>query len=740
MMQREEIAIRPSIELWGGIECTVNRIRDRYLDQLESTGHATRPSDLELFARCGLSTVRYPVLWERTAPRALHAPDWRWSDARLGKLRDLDIQPIVGLVHHGSGPRYTALLDPAFPEKLADFAGAVARRYPWVDKFTPVNEPVTTARFSGLYGHWYPHARDDESFARMLMNECKGTLLAMRAIRATNPRAELIQTDDGGHTYSLPPLEYQATFDNRRRWLTFDILTGRLNPAHPLWDYLHRAGIASHEFEAFASGDACPNVIGLNYYVTSDRFLDHRIDRYPQERWGGNGRERYVDLEAVRVRPQGIYGHRSLLMEAWRRYQIPVALTEVHLGCTREEQLRWLVEAWEGAVAARALGADVRAVTAWSLFGATDWDSLVTRNAGHYESGVFDVRAPSPRPTALAGALGDLSERGQCAHPVLDTPGWWRRPSRVAFASRKDDRIAAIRPVRRPLLITGATGTLGRALGRACVERGLEYRLLHREDMDIADARSVETALVQHRPWAVINAAGYVRVDDAENDVDACYRENTTGPVTVARACSARGILLVTFSSDLVFSGRKTTPYVETDRPEPLSVYGKSKEEAERRVLTTMPRALVIRTSAFFGPWDIYNFLAVALETLAQGRPFPAANDMMVSPTYVPDLASACLDLLIDGEHGIWHLANDGALSWSEFARVGAAAAGLDPRLVLATYGCERDARAELPRYSVLRSERGHIMPSLENALARYMDERSARLAGGAVSNDAMTL
>jgi len=76
----------------------------------------------------------------------------------------LDIQPIVGLIHHGSGPRYTALLDPAFPAKAADFAGAVARRYPWVEKFTPVNEPVTTARFSGLcMVIGIPHARDDES-------------------------------------------------------------------------------------------------------------------------------------------------------------------------------------------------------------------------------------------------------------------------------------------------------------------------------------------------------------------------------------------------------------------------------------------------------------------------------------------------------------------------------------------------------------------------------------------------
>src|SRR3712207_2719887 len=86
--------------------------------------------------------------------------DWAWADERLGRLRELGITPIVGLVHHGSGPRHTSLIDPAFADGLAAFARAVAERYPWVAYYTPINEPLTTARFSGLYGHWYPHGRD----------------------------------------------------------------------------------------------------------------------------------------------------------------------------------------------------------------------------------------------------------------------------------------------------------------------------------------------------------------------------------------------------------------------------------------------------------------------------------------------------------------------------------------------------------------------------------------------------
>lgn len=94
-------------------------------------------------------------------------------------LDDLGIRPIAGLVHHGSGPRHTSLIDPGFPEKLAKFADAVAQRYPWISHYTPVNEPLTTARFSGLYGHWYPHERDDLMFAKVLIHECRATVLSM---------------------------------------------------------------------------------------------------------------------------------------------------------------------------------------------------------------------------------------------------------------------------------------------------------------------------------------------------------------------------------------------------------------------------------------------------------------------------------------------------------------------------------------------------------------------------------
>jgi dTDP-4-dehydrorhamnose reductase len=140
-------------------------------------------------------------------------------------------------------------------------------------------------------------------------------------------------------------------------------------------------------------------------------------------------------------------------------------------------------------------------------------------------------------------------------------------------------------------------------------------------------------------------------------------------------------------------------------------------------VLSVDPRALVIRTSAFFGPWDQHNFLTVALRSIAAGRTFGAADDATVSPTYLPDLADACLDLLIDGEQGIWHLVNSGAATWAELARRAAELAGLNAALVegrpMETFGLA----ALRPRNSALVSGRGTLLPSLDHALRRYIHE-----------------
>jgi dTDP-4-dehydrorhamnose reductase len=176
------------------------------------------------------------------------------------------------------------------------------------------------------------------------------------------------------------------------------------------------------------------------------------------------------------------------------------------------------------------------------------------------------------------------------------------------------------------------------------------------------------------------------------------------------------GIPLVTFSSDLVFDGQAGRAYGEEDEVGPACVYGRSKAEAERAVIAIHDRALIVRTSAFFGAWDRYNFAWHVLERLGEGKFFEACPKTIVSPTFVPDLCHAVLDLLIDGETGIWHLANQGEVSWYEFARRTAEGAGHDPERIVAA------ARPDATN-TALTSSRGRLLRPLDQAIGAYLND-----------------
>lgn len=707
---------RPAV--WAGIECTVNRVGDTYHDQLARGGHENRPADVERLAALGVKAVRYPVLWER---HAANPAEWQRTDDRLRRLRDAGVRTILGLVHHGSGPPHTSLADPNFAEGLAAFARQVAERYPWADAYTPVNEPLTTARFAGLYGHWYPHGRDNATFLRCLVNQCRAVALGMRAIRDVNPTAQLIQTEDLGKVHAPDVLAYQAQFENERRWLSWDLLCGRVDARHPLAGFLRWAGAPTADIDWLCDNPCPPDVLGVNYYVTSERYLDPRLELYPPGACGGNGKHAYADVEAARVLPAGIAGAGEIIREAWERYGLPVAVTEAHLGCTREEQLRWYADVWRAACAARADGADVRAVTAWSAFGAHDWDSLVTQDRGSYEPGVFDSRTDPPRPTAVAGLVKQLTRGAEPSHPVLDGPGWWHRPERLLFPNGPLPAEApAVKRV-RPILVTGGSGALGAAFQRLCARRGLAVVAPARCELDITDPESTAAAIDRAGAWAVVNAAGFGKVDAAEAEAERCRRHNTDGPAVLAVACAARGLPLVTFSTDLVFDGRSTEPYREDAAPGPLSVYGAAKAEAERRVLARHPGALVVRAGALFGPWDGANFLARALRALRNGDRFSAADDIVFTPAFLPALVDETLDLLVDGECGLWHLAPPDAATWADLARATARAAGLQEDGVIGCPARSFGWPAPRPAYSALGTRRGAFLPPLADSIVRFV-------------------
>jgi dTDP-4-dehydrorhamnose reductase len=429
------------LQVWAGVECSRVRVGRHIVDQLSLTEHDRRASDIELIAALGVEAVRYPVQWERVAPRGLANAEWAWPDERLTGLRALGIRPVVGLLHHGYGPPGMSLLHPGFPQAFGRYARAVARRYPWLDAYVPINEPLTTARFSGLYGFWYPHQRSEPVFARLLLAQCLALRAASRAIREVNARAQIIVNEDVGRTFSTPELAPDAAYLNERRFLAWDVLFGRVTKEHPMYELLASTSENARVLADLNADPEPPDVVGVDHYVTSDRFLDHRVALYaPSQR--DPMVPAFVDVEACRVRgiPPGSIAR--AIDDTWMRYRTPLMLSEIALAGEPEDQVVWWREAWSAAEQARARQIDIRAVTAWSVFGSVDWHVLMRRRDDLYAPGAFDVTyaPPLPRPLASAIARTRAQKRKAAGTDVRSRSGvatqrrgWWQRSDRFTL-------------------------------------------------------------------------------------------------------------------------------------------------------------------------------------------------------------------------------------------------------------------------------------------------------------------
>lgn len=657
------------LELWGGHECTVNRVGDRWFDQTPRTGHESRVEDLALFAQIGIRKLRYPALWERVSPDVPEQRDFRWTDERIPEIRRLGMQPILTLCHHGSGPHYTSLMDDSFAPGLARHAAAVAERYPWVEDYTPVNEPLTTARFSALYGYWYPHLKDERALWIALLNEIDATRLAMRAIRTVNPAARLIQTDDLGFCHATLPLKKQAAFQNERRWMGWDLLCGMVIPGHALWNRLVAFGLKDR-LRAIADDPCPPDVIGVNHYLSGERLLDHRIDLHgdrglADRDLGECDGHLYVDVDAVRSLPDEVIGLGSIVEQAWQRYGRPVAITECHHGTTREEQARWFIETWEKAEDLRARGVDLRAVTAWSLLGSHDWNRMVTRFIGHDEPGVFDTRGGSPRPTLMTTVIKALALGQRPTGPGLSVPGWWRDERRrlLAEGAPAFEMKAGPRDVNSPapLMIIAGNPVLIDLTVHACERRGLHYLIAH---------DGPETAIRTVRPWAVL---------DLRDQTDMAGSERVT------QTCSRMGIVATIFSNNVA------------DQP---------RREAG---------LLAVTTHGMFTE-DDGSLAARILDALDDGRQLEAATDVCWSGVYGPSVIDGVLDLMLDGVTGQIHFASFEEWSEAEFARALAVVADRDPDLIVQAGG----EPSEAPR----SDENVSYAPPTESMLERFVIDR----------------
>lgn len=247
-------------------------------------------------------------------------------------------------------------------------------------------------------------------------------------------------------------------------------------------------------------------------------------------------------------------------------------------------------------------------------------------------------------------------------------------------------------------LIAGANGMLGRDLQRALA--GREVLALGRTELDVTDAAAVAAAV--EGVDAVINAAAYTAVDDAETNEDAAYAINATGAENLARAAAAAGARMIQVSTDYVFHGDATSPYSEDAPLDPLGAYGRTKAAGERLVREAHPGAHIVRTAWLYGEHG-GNFAHTMLRLAAARDTVSVVTDQVGQPTWTGDLATAIVALLdSDAPAGAYHGTNGGSASWFDFARAVFEVSGLDPERVLPTDSAAFVRPAPRPSYSVL--------------------------------------
>jgi dTDP-4-dehydrorhamnose reductase len=256
------------------------------------------------------------------------------------------------------------------------------------------------------------------------------------------------------------------------------------------------------------------------------------------------------------------------------------------------------------------------------------------------------------------------------------------------------------------ILLIGRNGQLGHELARA-LARGHELRTADRGELDLADPDAIRRAARDALPDVIVNAAAYTAVDQAESEPALAMRINAEAPAVLAEEAKRRGALLVHYSTDYVFDGEKGSPYVEDDAPNPLSAYGRSKLEGERRIVASGCRHLILRACWVYDSRG-RNFLLTILRLARERDELRVVGDQVGSPTAARDLADASAKLLAMREppEGLYHLAAAGQCSWFEFAREILALSGNSRARLTQITSAEYATAARRPRYSVLSCER----------------------------------
>lgn len=350
--------------LWAvGIEDTfIPQVRPglRRLDEYELTQHYRFwREDLSLAVEAGARGLRWGIPWYRVEPEPGRW-DWRWVDEVLEyAVSRLGLTVVLDLVHYGT-PLWldNSFLNGRYPERVAAYAAAVARRYgSLIRYYTPANEPVVGADWSGRRGEWPPYLTGDDGFVKMALAMARGMVLTAQAIRAEQPDATLVQVE-ASHLYTARPgVEGVVALADEQQFICFDLATGRLTDDHPLRGFLRDHGVCDAELAWFSANAVSFDVFGLNYYPWSNvvvgQHLDGRRWRRPGARSG-----RAIGRVARRI---------------YERYGLPIMVTETSSPGSIARREQWMEETVAALGEARTDGVPIVGYTWFPLFPMIDW-------------------------------------------------------------------------------------------------------------------------------------------------------------------------------------------------------------------------------------------------------------------------------------------------------------------------------------------------------------------------------
>jgi dTDP-4-dehydrorhamnose reductase len=259
------------------------------------------------------------------------------------------------------------------------------------------------------------------------------------------------------------------------------------------------------------------------------------------------------------------------------------------------------------------------------------------------------------------------------------------------------------------ILVTGGKGQLGRAFG-AIKSPFYDIYCLDKDELDFTKIYEVQKTIDEIKPSIVIHAGAYTNVEMAGENILEAIKINVTGTRNIAEVCEWNNIKMVYISTDYVFDGKKTIPYVEADIPDPLNVYGMTKLHGEEVVQEVCKKHYIVRTSWMFGEGK--NFVQAIINLTKEQDNVKIICDQVGNPTYAPDLAKAILELIETDIYGIYHITNSGACSWYEYAKKITDVLNIDTKIIPIKTE-EFNQIAVRPKYSVLDNNKF-------NSLVRY--------------------